>query len=179
MADTAVIYASRYGATKQYAQWLKEALHADLYVSSEFKKDDFKKYQTIIFGGGLYASGINGIALIKKNMHLLEGKNIIIFTVGLENPKNVESFVPIIERNFTDEMREKISVFHLHGSMDYNKLSFMHRSMMGMVKKMVEKKSADQRTQEDNEMLRTFGDKVDFVDKAAIAPIVELAESYG
>ncbi len=178
MADTAVIYASKYGSTKQYAQWLKEALHADLYESSEFKKDDFDKYQNVIFGGGLYASGINGIALIKKNMSLLENKNVIVFTVGLANPQDVESFTPIIEKNFTDQMKATISIFHLRGGMDYSKLNFMHRSMMGMVKKVVEKKPASQRTQDDIQMLQTFGEKVNFVDKATIAPIVELIESY-
>lgn len=178
MADTAVIYTSKYGSTKQYAQWLKEALHADLYESSEFKKDDFKKYQTIIYGGGLYASGINGIGLIKKNMQLLADKNVIVFTVGLENPENVANFVPIIEKNFTDEMKEKIAVFHLRGSMDYSKLNFMHRSMMGMVKKVVSKKPAAQRTEDDDKMLQTFGEAVDFVDKTTIAPIIELAESF-
>ncbi|NMC55863.1 MAG: flavodoxin [Eubacteriaceae bacterium] len=178
MSDIAVIYKSKYGSTKKYAQWISEELKADLFERSDIKEEDINKYKTIIFGGGLYASGIIGIDIIKKNFEKIKSKNIIVFTVGLGDPKNKEQFVPIINQNFTDEMKENISIFHLRGSMDYSKLNFMHRSMMGMVKKSVDKKSEENRTEEDMQMLETYGDKVDFIDKNTILPIIELAKSF-
>ena len=33
MKKTAVVYGSVYGSTKQYAQWIADALSADLYLS--------------------------------------------------------------------------------------------------------------------------------------------------
>lgn len=178
MSDIAVIYKSKYGSTKKYAQWISEELKADLFERSDIKEEDINKYKTIIFGGGLYASGIIGIDIIKKNFEKIKSKNIIVFTVGLGDPKNKEQFVPIINQNFTDEMKENISIFHLRGSMDYSKLNFMHRSMMGMVKKSVDKKSEENRTEEDMQMLETYGDKVDFIDKNTILPIIELAKNF-
>ena len=76
----------------------------------------------IIFGGGLYASGINGISIITKNYDLIKEKDIIVFTVGLADPNIEEQFIPIINKNFTDEMKEKIKIFHLRGGIDYKKL---------------------------------------------------------
>lgn len=139
MSDIAVIYKSKYGSTEQYAKWVSEELKADLFEHSDIKNENLDKYKTIIFGGGLYASGIIGFEIIKKNFGRIKDKNIIVFTVGLGDPKNEDQFVPIIDQNFTDEMKDNISVFHLRGSMDYSKLNFLHRSMMNMVKKAVEK----------------------------------------
>lgn len=86
--------------------------------------------------------------------------------------------MPIIYHNFTEEMREVNSIFHLRGCIDYGKLNFMHRSMMNMVKKGVDKKPEESRTEEDIQMLETFGDKVNFVDKNTVMPIIELAKNF-
>ena len=55
-----VVYKSKYGCTKTYAQWIAEELSCDICEQSEIKIDELKKYDIIIYGGGLYAE-------IKKN----------------------------------------------------------------------------------------------------------------
>ena len=63
-----ILYQSKYGATKKYAEWLKEATQFDCV---ETKKADIKKvaeYDVIILGGGIYASGIAGLSFLKKNI---------------------------------------------------------------------------------------------------------------
>lgn len=119
MADIVVIYKSKYGSTKQYAEQISQELNADVFEQSDVKANDLIKYKTIIFGCGLYASGIIGIDIIKKNFENIKDKNIIVFTVGLADPKNKEQFIPIIEKNFTDEMKDIIKVFHLRGGINY------------------------------------------------------------
>ncbi len=178
MSDIAVIYKSKYGSTKQYAEWISEELNADLFERSDVKIENLSNYKTIIFGGGLYASGIIGFDIIKKNFERIKDKNIIVFTVGLGDPKNKDQFIPIIDQNFTDEMKEYISIFHLRGSMDYSRLNLMHRSLMGMVKKSVDKKPEENRTEEDIQMLETYGDKVNFIDKNTAIPIIELVKAF-
>ena len=58
-----VIYKSRSGFVKNYAQWIAEELSADIYDASMVKVDMLLEYDNIIYGG-LYISGINGIKLI-------------------------------------------------------------------------------------------------------------------
>ena len=55
----AVIYKSKYGATKRYAGWIALKLDADLYEVSDIGKKDLKEYDTIIYGGPLYLSLIH------------------------------------------------------------------------------------------------------------------------
>ena len=51
MTNIAVVYCSRYGSTKQYAQWLAEDLGADLYDVRRVYKEKLETYDTIVFGG--------------------------------------------------------------------------------------------------------------------------------
>ena len=44
MTNIAVVYCSRYGSTKQYAQWLAEDLGADLYDVRRVYKEKLETY---------------------------------------------------------------------------------------------------------------------------------------
>ena len=67
-----VVYKTKYGSTKTYAEWIAEELSADIRDAKTVKADDLLKYDTIIYGGGLYAEGINGVSLITKNYEKLK-----------------------------------------------------------------------------------------------------------
>ncbi|NLY46339.1 MAG: flavodoxin [Tissierella sp.] len=172
MNSIAVIYTSKYGNTKKYAQWIAEEAKADLYESSKVKISNFIKYDTIIYGGGLYASKIAGISIITKNYEALKDKNIVVFTVGIAATDREEVFSPIIEKNFSEEMRNRIKFYHLRGDIDYKSLGFVHKAMMGMLKKVITKKKPEDLTEDDKGILDTFGRKTDFIDKATIEPML-------
>jgi menaquinone-dependent protoporphyrinogen IX oxidase len=159
----AVIYKSKYGTTRQYAEWLAEELDADLFSYKEFPKSN---YDLIIYGGGLYA----GKFIIKKH---LNAQNIIFFTVGLSDP-NTTDFSGIIKNNFSDGLPENSKIFHLRGGIDYENLTFLHKIMMSMLKKSVlDKKPYDECSDEEKLFIDTFGKQVDFVSENAIIPILD------
>ncbi|WP_025640869.1 flavodoxin domain-containing protein [Schnuerera ultunensis] len=173
MDKIAVVYKSRYGSTKKYAQWIAEDAKADLYECSQMDINKLMEYDTIIYGGGLYASRIAGVSIITKNYNILKDKRIIVFTVGLAGTENKEIFTPIIEKNFpSEELRESIKFFHLRGGIDYKKLGIVHKSMMAMLKTMLSKKDANELSNEDKELLATYGGKVDFIDRTTIKPLI-------
>ena len=74
-----ILYASKYGATKQYADWLAEETGFDCIETKRAKISDIRQYDTIILGGGIYASSIAGLSFLKKNIGQLQGKKIIVF----------------------------------------------------------------------------------------------------
>ncbi len=172
---TLVLYKSKYGATKQYAQWIAESLNADIFEVAELKNIDFSIYDKLVYGGGLYAGGINGIDSIVKNFDKIRDKKIIIFTVGLadtKNQDNINSIKNSINKTLPAELVEKSQIFHLRGAMDYSKLGTIHKGMMAMMKKSVSKKAQDKLTQEDREMLETYGKQVSFVSRENIDEII-------
>jgi menaquinone-dependent protoporphyrinogen IX oxidase len=165
----AVIYQSKYGSTRQYAQWIARDLGAELLERSAVSPADLRKYDVVVYGGGLYAGGIAGVDLVAKH----PCPALVIFTVGLANPE-VTDYSDILNRNFSPEQRETLKVFHLRGAMDYGRLGPIHRGMMAMMKKMsVDSKAPEDRTDEDRLMLETYGKSVNFIDEASIAPLVE------
>ncbi|NLL82355.1 MAG: flavodoxin [Tissierellia bacterium] len=176
MKDTVVVYKSKYGSTKKYAQWIAEETKADLFEGSEIVASDLKEYATIIFGGGLYAGGIAGISTLTKNYELLKDKRIIVFTVGLSSTDKKEIFLPILEKSFSEEMQQRISFFHLRGGIDYKRLSIVHRVMMGMLKLVISRKDPSDLSEDDKGLLATYGKKVDFTDKSTIKPLLSYLE---
>ena len=69
-----VIYKTKYGSTKTYAEWIAEELCCEAVDAKSVKIEDLLKYDTIIYGGGLYAEVINGVSLITKNIKSLKAK---------------------------------------------------------------------------------------------------------
>ena len=176
MSDIAVIYASHYGFTEAYARWLAEDLSADLLEAGKVRREDLEKYGTIIYGGGLYAGGVNGISLLVKNAELLLGKKLYLFTVGASDPADPENITNIwngIAKALPPNMLETIRIYHMRGGLRYSKMSMVHRTMMAMLRKVLLKKPEADLRSEDRALLKTYGRDVSFLDRAAIAPLVE------
>ena len=172
MSNTVVVYKSRYGSTKKYAQWISEEIKADLFDKSKIDISKLKEYDTIVYGGGLYASGISGVSMIINNYEKLKDKRLVVFTVGLASTDREEVFIPIIEKSFSKEMLENIKFFHLRGGIDYKKLGLVHRSMMAMLKFVICRKDPNELSDEDKEFLDTYRSQVDFADKKTIVPLL-------
>lgn len=175
MGKAVVIYKSKYGSTKQYAQWISEALDADLFDVAKVR--DLGQYQTIVYGGGLYASGIIGSDVLVKNYELLKEKRIVVFTVGLAKPQ-LTDYTKIIEMNFPPEMRETIKIFHLRGAMDYKQINIKHKTMMALLIKKIKKIEEKDRDEEVKLMLQTYGKTVDFTDKSTISDLVDYCKAH-
>ena len=62
---TIVIYKSLSGFTKKYAEWIAQETKADLFDLKEISSDILKKYDCVVFGGGLHAATINGLGKMK------------------------------------------------------------------------------------------------------------------
>ena len=77
------------------------------------KIEDLLKYDTIIYGGGLYAEIINGVSLITKNIDKLEGKKIIIYSTGI-TPLNCREYYDkyVVDKNFTPQILNKLKVYN-------------------------------------------------------------------
>lgn len=180
MGNTAVIYKSSYGATRKYAMNIAQALNAELYDLDRVKKFDFDKFDTIIFGGGIYAGKVNGIKFISSNGDKLEGKTVIVFTTGLADPTvaiNAQNNIKSVNKSLPKELRSSAHVYSFRGGIYYSKMSFLHKMMMSMLKKMIEKKKETEKTEDDISILESFGKDTDFTDMAAAAPLIEFVKS--
>ena len=178
MIQPVVIYDSKYGSTKRYAQWIAEALSCPVFAREKFNPKDFPRYQAVIYGGGLYAGNIRGIRLLSKNARLLQGKPVILFTCGLSDPENEGTSAAIrqsLSRSLPPALLSQTRLFPLRGSIDYARLTPLHRAMMAAFHKMVKnnvKKSPASLTEEDRGILETYEKSVDFVNRESLKPLL-------
>lgn len=180
MNKTIVIFESKYGSTKRYAEWISQTLSCPLLERKNVRSQDLSQSDIIIYGGGLYAGGVSGIKLLTQNWKLLSDKKVILFTCGLADPKdsaNVAHIREALGKTLSPKMLKKIHIFHLRGGIDYSKLNFIHKSMMSMLRKMLLKKEASSLSAEDKQLLETYGKVVDFTDSQSIQPLVDFTLS--
>ena len=119
-----VLYKSKYGSTKAYAEWIAEDLGCECRPAKGIKVDDLANYDTIIYGGGLYAENIAGASLITKNIEKLKDKKLIIFTTGI-TPLDVREYYDgeVLDKNFKPEIRPYIKVYNFMGKMIFLSIS--------------------------------------------------------
>jgi len=166
MPKTAVIYASKYGTTKQYAQWISEELGAELLDARRIKPAQLQAYERVIFGGALYMGGIRGVKLVMKN----PCPSLVVFTVGLVNPKATD-YSAVLERNGLIGT----TVFHFRGGIDYGKLGPWHRMVTAMLKRFAPK--GRELFEGHSEFMASYGKRVSYVERSSIEPLVRWARA--
>lgn len=170
--NTVVIYKSKYGSTKAYAQWIAEEIGCSAVDVKNIKADELSKYDTIIYGGGLYAEMIGGINFITKNFDKIKDKKIVIFTTGLTPPDCREYYDKyVLEKNFKPYMLDKIKTFNFMGKMILEELSFPHKAAIKTLKKIMSAK--ENPTEMEKMLIKLCDESGDFTDKEAIKELLE------
>lgn len=171
---TVVIYKSKTGFTKKYAEWIAEELSADIFQGSKVNADVLATYDTVVYGGGLYAGGINGIKLIKRNLDKLKDKKVIAFATGA-SPAKEETIREIENNNFSVEQQKHIKFFYLRGGFDYNRLNPFYKILMTLLKSKL--KSKTELKPDEKGMLEAYEEPVDFTNKKNIDEIISYVNS--
>ena len=175
MKKAFVIYASKYGTTEKYARWIADEIDAGVSDVKRVKTLKIFQNETIIFGGAMQAGNVRGIDYISKHKDILEGKTLIIFTCGISNPEDTAEMEKIDAaiRAKLPENLQNAQIFHLRGGVDYSKLGFVDKTMLGMMCKMLKNKPSEELTEDERVIIEAYGKSVDFMSRESIAPIVE------
>ena len=176
MAKTLIVYFSKYGTTKEYAEWIAKELNGDIYSINKFNENILNNYDTIIIGSGLYAGKVKGVDLLVKNYETLKNKKLVIFTCGLADyskSENMDSIFGRLKKEFPEKIIEEIKIFYLRGGINYKKLNLKHKIMMGLLKRMLIKKGLHKINEEDKILIETYGKILKFTDKNSIIELLE------
>ena len=170
MNKIVVVYRSKSGYTKKYAEWIAKTTGADLLLGNNTRIDDLLNYDTIVFGGALYAGGINGIKLILNNYEKLKDKKVIIFCLGA-SPVRPEIYEEVKNNNLTNEQQQTIDFFMIRGGFDYSKLTLVDKILMNILKFKLKRKKNP--TADERGMLNSYTHPCDFTDEKSINPILQ------
>ena len=145
----AVIYKSKYGATKRYAGWIALKLDADLYEVSDIGGKDLKDYDTIIYGGPLYIEKIN------------------VFMVGMKCFDDIY-IKSVLEKNIPKEILKNISSFYFRGKMNYKELSIIDKILMRGLRISISNKKQSDISDDEKMILEIVNNPIDYIDKKSI-----------
>lgn len=168
-----IIYGSKYGTAKQYAEELSKKTNIEAKTYQDIK--DINKYKVIIYIGALYAGGVLGMSKTLKNLSEIKNKKIVIATVGLSDPtdiKNTNNIKNSMKKQLSNEIYNNAYVYHLRGGIDYSKLNFTHKMMMNLLYKKAQKLPEEKKTAEVKAMIDTYNKKVNFIDFSSLDNIV-------
>lgn len=166
-----ILYQSKYGSAKKYAEWLSEELGFSCMETKKAHVSEIMNCDTVILGGGIYASGIAGLSFLKKNIGSLKGKKIAVFCCGA-SPYDEDAYKEIVKRNMKGDL-EGIPCFYCRGGWNMEKMSFADRTLCNMLRKAVSKKDPSEYEIWEKALMAAGDDKCDWTDKEYLKPLLE------
>ena len=173
--NAVVIYGSCYGSTQAYAEYIAQELSCPAVSAKEVTRADVEGRELIVFGGGAYAGSIAGAKRAAKLEKYFGQAKLLCFVCGLADPAKQKTqgdarmlFAKAFPRH------AGMPVFCLRGNMDYARLSAGHRAMMAMLIAFLKRKK--ERSEEDEQLLATYGQKIEFLDLSTAQPLIEAAK---
>ena len=167
-----ILYQSKYGAAKKYAQWLSEETGFEVIETKKADIKEVSKHDTIILGGGVYASAIAGISFLKKNISQLKNKLVMVYCCGAA-PYDDEILEMIKKRNLKDGLAD-VPCFYFQGMWDLEGMSFGDKAMCKMYIKMLDKKDPSTISVWEKPFLEAKDKKCDWTDKKYLKPMLDL-----
>ena len=167
-----ILYTSKYGATKRYADWLAEETGFDSIETKRAKISDIRQYDTIILGGGIYASSIAGLSFLKKNIGQLQGKKIIVFCDGA-SPYEEKAFEQMKSHNLKD-LLAGLPCFYCRGAWDVDAMNLVDRNLCKMLRKAVAKKDPSEYEVWEQALMAAGEESCDWTDPKYLEPILEM-----
>lgn len=164
---TLVVYYSKTGFTRRYANWLKEDLGCDC-VPVGGAVPDFSQYDTVAFGSSLHAGRIRKLAWFQKQLPRLAGKRVALFFTGAM-PPDPAALEQCLAQNLSPQTREQVKSFYLWGGLNYENMGVLDKWMMGVFRKMLASKKDP--SPEDIEAARMVASSYDKTDRASLQPL--------
>lgn len=124
MKEIVVVYKSKTGFTKKYAEWIAEELSCDLMAISDFSLDSVTRYDMIIYGSRIHAGKLDGLTRVKE---MTLNKDMVLFATGA-TPNDAEVIIEGIWQNTLKDGH--MPHFYMQSGLDYKKMSMGDRLIM-------------------------------------------------
>ena len=162
----AIFFASKYGSTTQYSNWIAKATGLPVFDVNN-AKIDLVNYDFFVLGSPIIYYKLLNRKWIRKNWKFIEHKPIILFTVsGAPAGKKLDGW--IANSNLPENFISKVKHIALRGRQNPKELTLYDRIML-IIGAM---KNPDPVARK--EELYGF----DYMDKSSIAPILELVQQF-
>ena len=169
MTDGIILYKSKYGSAKKYAQWLAEATGFPCQDVKGANAGQLADASTVILCGGVYASGIAGLDFLKKHAKTLTGKKLVILAVGA-SPYDEKAVGQLRDHNLKGAL-QNAALYYARGAWDESAMGFGDRMLCKMLQKAVAKQDPATLEPWAQALLSAVGQKCDWADREYLEPV--------
>lgn len=125
-----IIYRGKYGATRQYAVWLGNALElpavpAGTETTAQLLDTDF-----VILGSSIYIGKLQLKKWIRENEDFLSGRKVYLFVVTGTPLNEKEKLRGYIKSNVPEVIEKRCKYFFFPGKLEFNKLSWSDKLLL-------------------------------------------------
>lgn len=170
MNKTIVLYRSRYGATKRYAAWLASDLGCPLIETPDAGISQAAEYDTIILGGGVYASAISGLDFLKQHGEALAGKRLCVFAVGA-SPFGEKTLDHLRGKNMTGALAD-VPLFYFRGAWNGSRLTLRDKMLCQLMQRIISKKPEADCDAWERTLMQPGAPDEDWTDRLYLAPML-------
>src|SRR4030095_16649293 len=138
---TIILYKSKYGATRQYAEWLSLETGVPAIPIGEFDVANLSGFDTVILGTSVYIGKLLISNWLAKNWYALQNKRLELFLVSGTPQNEREKLIPYVRSSVPKEIFNQLSLTFLHGKLVMKELSWLDRLLVRMGSRIAEKKN--------------------------------------
>jgi menaquinone-dependent protoporphyrinogen IX oxidase len=160
-----IAYQSKYGSTKQYAEWIQWDTQGDLVNIENGDNADLARYDIMIIGGSVRTGNIVVAPFIKEHWSIIKDKKVILFTTS-GTPPHHPKIRSIYEKSLPEEIRKEIKYFPLHGRISGKDLTLFDQFLIS-IGKVIE---------QDETLKKDMGKDFDGVKRENLLPLLEYLE---
>lgn len=172
MKKVLVLYESRTGFTRAYAEWIAEAVRADVMPLKELRGNMLQDRELLICGGGICGGSINGLRGFRRIWKGDSERRYVCFATGV-SPASEKTENRLKNYNFLDGEKERIPFFYFQGGMAPEKLSPGRKALLTCMKAMIRHRQG--MSGEDGALLELLWREGDYSRREQIGPLVQYA----
>lgn len=125
-----IIFKGKYGATRQYAQWLQEVLSIPMRPPEEIAVENLNEFDSVLIGSSVYIGKLMIRDWLRQNCKYLENKKLFFFVVCGTPDIDEVSKERLLTDNIPAKLRVDSQVFLLPGRVIRKQLGWKDRLML-------------------------------------------------
>lgn len=126
-----IIYKGRYGATRQYSEWLKEELNLPIVDPNDCEKE-LSSANLLVLGSSVYIGKLELTNWFHAYADLIKVKRIILFIVCATPAHEKEKLESYIKASVPEEIRKQCQFYFLPGRLVRKELSLKDKFLLWM-----------------------------------------------
>lgn len=149
-----IIYKGKYGATRQYAAWLRNELRLQLVQADHCRPYQIELSDPVLIGTSIYVGKMQITKWLKQNVDALKNKKIFLFVVCGTPSSEKEKLQSYLDASLPAELRNQCHIYFLPGRLIFKKLSFWDKLILRMGARMAQKPGERQRMMTDYDSVK-------------------------